>query len=416
MWMGAGQAMRTVVQALYFVLIARALGSDGYGAFVGVVALVAIAAPFASLGTGNLLVKHVSRDEAAFPGSWGKALATTLIGGTVLLAVVMLAGGVFLPRTISRTLILAVGAADLIFARLVDISALAYQAVQRMHRTAQIQLLVSPLRLVAAGVLVATTKSPTAVEWGWLYLASSVLGGVLAVALVNREMGRPAFNPRRLGVETREGAYFSVSLSAQTIYNDIDKAMLARLSTLDATGIYGAAYRIVDVAFLPIGAAVSASYARFFQHGASGVRATTRFARRLSSLGVAYGLLGGGALYLIAPIIPVILGREYGGAVSAIRWLAVLPLLKAIHYFGANALTGAGHQGLRTAIQLGIALVNVLLCLWLIPLYSWQGAAAASIASDGLLALAVWMALYQLGRGGRSRWPEDRVASALETR
>ena len=79
-------------------------------------------------------------------------------------------------------------------------------------------------------------------------------------------------------------------------------------------------------------------------------------------------------------------------------------------------MTGAGHQGLRTAIQIGIAVVNVVLCLWLIPLYSWQGAAAASIASDGLLALAVWMALYQLGRRGRSRWPEEQVASALETR
>ncbi len=44
------------------------------------------------------------------------------------------------------------------------------------------------------------------------------------------------------------------------------------------------------------------------------------------------------------------------------------------------------------------AVVNVSLNLWLIPLYSWRGAAWASVVTDGLLALLVWCVVIWLYR------------------
>jgi O-antigen/teichoic acid export membrane protein len=84
--------------------------------------------------------------------------------------------------------------------------------------------------------------------------------------------------------------------------------------------------------------------------------------------------------------------------VEAVRWLSVLPILKVIHYFYSNALTGAGHQALRTKIQVGVAIFNVLVNFWLIPAYSWRGAAWSSIASDGLLACGIGLAAFVLFR------------------
>ncbi len=69
-----GQGSRLIVQALYFVLIACSLGAAGYGAFLGVVALVAIVTPFGYSGSGGLLLQNVSRDKSLFPAYWGKAL------------------------------------------------------------------------------------------------------------------------------------------------------------------------------------------------------------------------------------------------------------------------------------------------------------------------------------------------------
>jgi O-antigen/teichoic acid export membrane protein len=132
------------------------------------------------------------------------------------------------------------------------------------------------------------------------------------------------------------------------------------------------------------------------------------------SLGASYGVLAAATLYLVAPALPVILGDEYRQAVAAVRWLAILPLLKALHYFGADALTGAGYQGVRTMLLVGIAVVNILLNAWLIPLYSWRGAAVATIVSDALLGAAIWAAVWYLGRHGQRAQTGENTPAALE--
>jgi O-antigen/teichoic acid export membrane protein len=100
--------------------------------------------------------------------------------------------------------------------------------------------------------------------------------------------------------------------------------------------------------------------------------------------------------------VPYILGAEYSRTVEALRWLSVLPFLKVLHYFFSNVLTGAGHQGLRTFVQLVVAVFNVAINLWIIPLYSWRGAAWSSIASDALLALGVGASVFVLCRRSRA--------------
>jgi O-antigen/teichoic acid export membrane protein len=107
---------------------------------------------------------------------------------------------------------------------------------------------------------------------------------------------------------------------------------------------------------------------------------------------IAYPLFAFVALLAGASFVPFILGRGYSEVTEALRWLSLLPLLKTLHYFVADSLTGAGFQRLRTIIQVGIAAFNFTINLWLIPSFGWRGAAWASIASDGLLAAGLWCA------------------------
>ena len=389
-WMFLGQGARIPIQAAYFILIARSLGAQGYGAFVGVTALVAILAPFCGLGSGNLLVKNVSRDGSCFPNYWGKALVLTLLSGGALLAVAVLGSVLLLPATIPFPLILCVAVAELVCARLLDAASLAFQAFQRIGRVAQLSVLPTLVRLISLALLLLVTRHPSAVLWGYCYLAGNFLSALVAVLLVNRELGRPAWQRKLLLAEMREGLCFSLSISSQNVYNDIDKMVLARLATLEAAGIYAAAYRIVDVAFTPVRSLLCASYARFFQHGVGGIRQALAFATKLLPGAAAYGLAASLLLFAMAPLLPYLLGPEYSDTVVALRWLSLLPLIKVLHSFAADALSGAGFQGVRSLWQMVTALGNVALVLWLVPLYSWRGAAWASLASDLLLVLGMW--------------------------
>jgi O-antigen/teichoic acid export membrane protein len=398
LWMLLAQGLRIVLQAVYFVIIARALGAEQYGAFVGATALVAILAPFASLGSGNLLIKNVSRNRALFGEYWGNALFMIFTSGLVLIVLVLCIAPIFLPKTIPLLMIFLVAVTDLIFARLLDTAGQAFGAVLWLSKTAQLNILPQVTRLMAAFTLITFFPKPGAVEWAFLYLISTAFSALLGVLLVHRDMGYPKLALSRIMPELTEGFYFSVSLSAQSVYNDIDKTMLARLSILEATGIYAAAYRLIDVAFVPVRSLLAAAYAKFFQHGAAGISGSMSLAKRLLPVAISYGASAGIGLFLFAPVVPYVLGDEYAGAVEALRWLAPLPFLKAMHYFAADTLTGAGFQGVRSAVQVLIALFNVLINLWLIPLYSWRGAALSSLASDGFLMLGLWMMVAFLYR------------------
>ena len=392
LWMSFGQISRLAIQAAYFTLIARSLGVSNYGAFAGVVALVAMTCPFAAMGRGNLLIKNVARDPGSFPKMWGRALATTTTFGTVLMGLTLLLSHFILPGEIPLELVGMVALSDVIGLNLITISGQAFQAFEQLHWTAGINMLISAFRLLGALIFCMIRPHPSALQWGYVYLISTLFILATSLCLVSTKLGRPKLSLPESFSEIREGAYFSIGLSAQTLYNDIDKTMLVRLSTLAATGIYGAAYRIIDVSFSPVAALVYAAYPRMFRKGATGVRSGLTFARALAWRSAGYAVFIAIVILAGAGLVPVVLGAQYREAAEALRWLAPLPLLKSIHYFLSDALSGSGHQAMRSAIQVSVAIFNVGINLWLIPRYSWHGAAWSSIASDGLL--AVWIAWY----------------------
>lgn len=399
MWMSLGQGLRLLVQAAYFTIIARALGANHYGSFVGVAALVGIAYPFGALGSGHLLVRSVARDKTEFPTAWGDALVTTSICSTLLIAFVLLISRTVLPGTIPSHLVVLVAIADIPCLSLTAVAGQAFQAFEQLQWTAAVNILLSGNRMLGALILVLFHHHPTALQWGYVYLVSTAVTAAISTAMTFARLGSPRLRLQRpIGGALWHGFHFSVTLSAQTIYNDIDKTMLARFSTLSATGIYGAAYRLIDVSFSPVLALLHSAYPNFFRMGSAGINSSFSYAKPLMGRAIAYAALVSCGLLLCAGVVPYVLGPEYAETTVALRWLSPLPLLKATHYFLADSLTGAGHQGLRSGIQAGVALFNVLINLWLIPRYSWKGAAWSSIASDALMAISVGAAVYVLSR------------------
>jgi O-antigen/teichoic acid export membrane protein len=396
-----GHGLRLAIQALYFIEIARSLGVRNYGAFVGVVSLVAIVFPFGALGSGNLLVKNVSRDKALFPTYWGRALVTTAVCGSILLLFVLTVSRFALPSQIPLRLVVLVGASDLFALNIVTISGQAFQSFGRLNQTALINVLMSSGRLLGAILLIAVQPHPSPLQWGYIYFTCTATVAVIASIMVSTTLGPPLFRRSFSYLEMREGFYFAAGQTAQTVYNDIDKTMLARLGTLEATGIYGAAYRLIDVSFVPISALLWAAYPNFFRAGDAGISAALNYAKPLLLRALAYAVSISGVLFLSANLLPHILGPEYAPTAEAVRWLVVLTVFRSLHYFLSDTLTGSGHQAVRTSLQAGVAVFNVLINLWLIPAYSWRGAAWSSIASDGLLLCGVAVAVFILSRRSR---------------
>jgi O-antigen/teichoic acid export membrane protein len=389
MHLSIGQGLRLIIQAAYFVLIARSLGPTSYGAFAAVVALAAVLGPFSGMGTTNLFIRDVRSGKRDAVICWGNGLLITIVSGSLLTVVILIVNYLLHLKT-SAFIVSVVCISDLIFMKITELAAFGFAASNRMKDTSIQSVVVSFLRLVAIGILVLTLHPVTLSEWVWAYLASGILGTVYAVHKGTELWGRPKLQLSSLREDISEGLFFSISTSATSIYNDVDKIMLGRLSDFVSTGIYSAAYRLIDVSMTPVRSLVSAAYPVFFKKGVDGIRATYPYAKTLILKASMYGAAISIGLWICAPILPLLIGKQYILAVPALRLLAPIPLLRCVHVFLADSLSGAGFQRTRTAIQVGVGLVNVVANLYILPRYSWRGAAWTSLACDGLLVVVFW--------------------------
>jgi len=395
--------LQLVIQGIYFVILARSLGTEKYGAYVGIIAIVSIFIPFASWGSEKIIIQNVSRDRHAFREAWGTGILRTLIFGSGFISFILIVYS-FVPLPgISILTVFFIALANLIFLRLNDLVRDSFIGVGLLNYTARTIFLVSLHRFFAVLLLILISRSPSIITWSTLYCLATFLSSVFSTHLLIKQVDYPKFVLHKVRQNLKLGFSFAVGISAQSIYNDLDKSMLAKLAvTTEAAGIYGAAYHILNVAFTPILSVAMASFRNFFQKGTQGIKGSFELCKKLLPMSLGYSIAAIIGLAICAPLIPVILGSEYADSAIAVVLLSPTIFFKTMHIFAADTLTGADLQSVRSGSQVVVAVINGLLNFWLIPLYSWRGAIIATIVSEFLLTLFLWGAVYQYSRKAKA--------------
>jgi O-antigen/teichoic acid export membrane protein len=392
-----GQGLSLLLQAVFFVLLARLLGVREYGVFAGAFAFVGIAMPYSTLGSGLLFMRYVSARPSTYAVYWGNILLSTVVTGTVLTGVLYyVAPHLLNPASASIVILVAMG--NCVFSQLVASMGFVFQTFERLQMTAALNILTNSLRLVAVGIMAALLPHASARQWALASMYISILAAIVGFLVVTRRFGRPKFVPRMLLSHTLEGLGFSLGWSAQSVYNDIDKTLLSHYGMNFQNGVYTMAYRIVDVATIPVTAVDAAALPRYFQEHDKDALSVPPLGFRLARRAALIGLLMSGGLFVAAPLIPHLVGHGFTDSVLALRWLCLLPAMRGIHQLTGSAITGMGFQRFRTVAQFSAAGLNLALNLWLIPRHGWLGAAWASIATDGLLAIVNLLILGRLSK------------------
>jgi O-antigen/teichoic acid export membrane protein len=387
--------VRNLLQLVYFIVIARVLNSTGYGSLGATLALVGVFIPFSSLGSGYLIIKNTASNRSVFPSYWGSAIVLLFLSGSVFTIIVLLLSPVFLPKTIPLTQILCICLADLIFSRLGDIAAQSFQVFDRIKEMMLVQTLIIIFKVIIALFMFSGFIPKDTITFSYYYLFCSVIFSLFSFIYVEKKLGKGIFSLKPLIYEIKNGIFFSIGSSAATIYNDIDKTMLAKFSTLDATGIYTAAYRIIDVTMTPLRAMLTAIYKDFFIAGEKENRKTIEIVKKAFPFSIGSGIIFVIILLIFSSYIPVVLGRDYTDTVLALRFLLPIILIRSIYYILADALTGANYQKQRSYIQVSVAVLNVGLNLLLIPRYSWFGAIYSSLFCEFAMMVCILVLFFR---------------------
>jgi O-antigen/teichoic acid export membrane protein len=394
-WMFIGQGISTLNQGIYFLVLARLLGLTQYGVLVGAGAVVSLVAQYGSLGFGYVFLRYVGQDRQQFSVYWGNMLLLTAVLGTVIVAGLYVAAP-WLLRTTPVSLLVCLAIGECLCSQLTLCCGQVFQTYERMSMTATLNLLTNFVRMVLAVVLLVTMHHATAWQWGYVSVSVSSVTALSAVTIVLVRMGLPGLDLRLMRTRLGEGFVFAVSGSTTSAYNDLDKAMLGHYGMSAANGIYTMAYRVVDIMYIPIRSIHAAAFPRFFRYGAEGVDATERYARTILNKTLLFGLAGAAGMFFLAPVAPYLLGHSFAQSVDAIRWLCLIPLFRCFHLSAGDAMAGAGYQRYRLGGQSVAVAFNFGANLYLIPHFSWRGAAFASLLTDGGLGLLSWTILLAL--------------------
>jgi O-antigen/teichoic acid export membrane protein len=344
----------------------------------------------------------VSADKKKFGPYWGNIIL--FVGGLSLaVSLILHVIGHYVLNPASASIVFPAAVSICFCTQIAFAAGRVFQAFEQLRVTAMMNLLTNVLRLIAAAVMVLTLRHATAAQWVIASLFVSLAGAIVAVATVTVRLGLPTFQIGLMKKHAAEGLQYSFSQSTSSAYNDLDKTMLSHYGMNVANGIYAMAYRVVEIATMPIFSLRDAAMPRFFVQGAKGIEHSYALGRTLLHKALWLGLASAAGMFLLAPIIPYIVGQDFAQSAVALRWLCLIPFFRSIHQMTGSALTGAGLQRYRTSTQCIAAALNFALNLWLIPTHGWLGAAWASLITDGSLGVMNWTIVVRLTRTGIKR-------------
>ncbi|MEJ1089345.1 oligosaccharide flippase family protein [Microbacterium sp. Mu-80] len=382
-WMTYSYVAGFALQGAYFVLLARALGAAEYGVFVGALSLVTVFASVAGLGSGNVLVLNTARDRERYRIQLGTALVYVSASFLPLLAITLLAAQLLAPNVITALLPLLIS--ELLFTRVYDVGLQSFQSHDQLKGVAHLNVTTALLRVLLCGLFL-WFGLEGAETWSWFYAAATVLIALAILAVCFARFGTPRLERESITTTWRLGVFFALGMSSRILLNDSDKFVLAGSGRTAEAGQYGAAHRLVNMAFAPLQAITYSLNTHLFRAGVHGYDAVWRILRRVLPISAGYVLVAGLALWLLAPLAVSILGSDYASVGQMLPVLAVLLVGQAGAYFFGDALMGLGRQGVRSVLQASVGVGVLILNLLLTPTYGWLAAASIAIGASLLLA------------------------------
>lgn len=375
--------LQLVIQLAFFLFISRALGPEGYGLFVTITSVSIMAGFVVGLGSEYLLLQRV----AVEPQSFGKYLGHSLIMMGLTFPLVLPATLVLLyfliGDSVSLSTIAIISLTDLLFTKLVILSAQSYMAFDRARKQTVINILAASLKLAFLFLTTLLPGNLTLEEWAWWFFASGVLSAFVACWFVLRDLGRPTFALIRKDLKL--SMLYCIEFLSIGGMKDLDKPVVVHNLGADAGGQYAAGFRIIDAASAPVRAFLYATYTRHFRQAQDGHASSIAFGVKLLPVTVFLALPVAAFLLLIAGFIPLVLGEDFAETPTVVMCLAFYPLLMGLSGVGADILRATGRQRVRMALLIGTSLL-------LIPVVS-LGTTVGGLAGAALFRFAVQIAL-----------------------
>lgn len=199
----------------------------------------------------------------------------------------------------------------------------------------------------------------------------------------------------------RTGVPYAIGGALYTVYYSIDSVMLSKMDTFRAVGIYGIAYKFAGiVGFIPVAmsTAILAPLVRSWPGDPAVFWGTCR--RAVIFLVLVAVPITFEFILFSEPTIRLLYGTTYAEAARATRLVVTSECLGFFTILGVTTLLALNRNVLYPLATLAGVVVNVALNLFVIPRYSYNGAAVDTLLTEMVVFTLVWVPILRTaGRG-----------------
>jgi len=387
-WLFADRILRMGIGLIVGIWVARYLGPAQYGLLSYATAFIALFGAVATLGLDTITVRELVRSPLAESEILGTSLLLRLISGIIVVIAAIVTVKILEPNNSLTHWLIGITATGMIFQ--------AFDTIDYLFQ-AQVKSKFTVYAKNAAFILIALVRiilikahSPL-IAFVWAGLFETILGAV-GLILIYQTTGK-RFQTWRYNL-TRARSLLSdswpliLSSIMIMIYMRIDQVMLGRMVSNEEVGIYSSAVRFAEVwYFIPM-AIVSSVYPKIVQtREVSEALFYARLQKLYNLMALLAYLVAIPATFLSYPLIHGLLGEEYSRAAPMLTILIWAGMFTNLGVARSSFLTSMNWTKVHFFTVAAGCVINVVLNLYLIPLYGGMGAVIASC-------VAYWFATY----------------------
>lgn len=381
----------------FFITIytVRYLSVDSFGILSAALALTGIYVVFGDLGLSTLTVREVSKDKSFTKKYVGNTTIMKLFLSifTFLITVLTIYFIGYDDITVTVILILTVA---FIFNAFSSIFYSIFQAYQKMEFQSIATILNSVVMLI--GTFIAIYLGLDVVAFAFVYLAANAINFIYILGayvwkfhLPNVEMDLKFWKPT-----IKEALPLSITSIFNVLVFRLDSVLLSVMSGMEAVGFYNAAFRLMEALIVFPAVYTTAIFPVFsILHSSSKKPLKTAYVKSFKYLTILSLPLAVGITLLAEPIILLLYKTAYMPSILTLQIVVwVLPFI-FINYIQGSLLTAMNRQVTFLKITAVSLVLNVTMNIVLIPMYSFLGAAIATVITE---VLSMTLCFYVLSK------------------
>ena len=408
-WLFISNLITSICGFVWTILLTRYLGVNRYGILGFAIAFTGILGILDDLGISTHIVRHIATNYDSAPKYLGNAIPLKLLFSSLktilswIILIIMGKNEITITITILFTL-------EMVFKSYIGFFNGSFQAFEIGKYQAIGNTLMNVTTLIFIIIAIYTDLGLLGITIA--YILANLLTLIYEYYMLNRYVVKPKFE---LDLEfckkiTLYSLPFAITGILYTIYYSIDVVMLTNIVGDYATGIYNASYKLISVFNLfysVYGAVIFPVMSKFYKNDESMLLIS--FEKSIKYLMIIMIPLAIGTMIYSLDMVQLIYGQEYEAAapvLSILIWTVCLLFTSG----ACNTLLNASHKEVSvTKIYAIAAVFNVILNLFMIPHFSYIGAAVTTVLSDILIVTIQSYTIYKLGHRPNKKLYTDLI-------